>query len=148
MRPLWLILHLLGPVMWLGGAFSSMVIGAASKDPSPEAQAALARLQAQLSRLLVGPGALVTVLSGLMLTLRLVGMHAPSPWLMVMQGTGVLGGILVLFVGVPGAMKLARLSPTGPTGPLFAALRRRQALVGSVAGTLGLIALLAGAMLP
>ena len=147
MNQLWRFLHLLGTIAWLGGAFSSMVIGARAKGGSPEVLGTVAGLQSALHRILIGPGALVVALSGLILTLRLIGNPAPNPWLMAMQGTGLLGALLVLFVSVPTAAKLGRISPAGQTGPLFEQLRKRQAMVGSIAGTLGLIALLAGAML-
>ncbi|MFZ5624551.1 MAG: DUF2269 family protein [Gemmatimonadota bacterium] len=146
MRPVWIFLHLLGPVAWLGGAFASMIIGSAARGGDAATLERTVRLQAALHRALIGPGALLTVLTGLVLTMMLIRYDsAPSVWLMVMQGAGVVGGLLVLFLAVPTAMKLARLSPVGPTEPLFTALRRRQAIVGSLAGALGLLALLAGA---
>lgn len=150
MNGLWVFAHLLGFTLWLGGAFASMAAGIAGKREERAQQAAVARLQAALHRLLIGPGALLTVLTGLMLTLRVYGAlnnsGSPSGWLAVMQVAGLIGALLVLFVAVPTAGRLGRLDPTGAQGPLFDELRARQAIIGSVGGTLGLIALLAGAL--
>ena len=65
---------------------------------------------------------------------------------MVMQGAGLLGALLVLLVGLPTAAKLARLDPTGQGAGFFDELRQRQRIVGSVSGTLALVALVAGAL--
>ena len=40
--------------------------------------------------------------------------------------------------------RLGRTNPTGQTAALFDALKKRQAIAGSIAGTLGLLALLGG----
>ena len=42
------LFHLLGFVLWLGGAFASMVVGAASRREAPELIAAVARLQSAI----------------------------------------------------------------------------------------------------
>lgn len=151
MSGVWILLHLLGVILWLGGAFAAMAAGAGARALDRPQQATVARVQAQLHRLLIGPGALITVLSGLVLTLRVYGAlndsGSPSLWLAVMQVAGMLGALLVLFIAVPTASRLSRIDPTGQYGPLFDDLRKRQAVVGSVAGTLGLVALVGGALM-
>ena len=67
-------------------------------------------------------------------------------WLILMQGAGVVGALLALFISVPTAAKLTRLDPVGQTAAYFDELRQRQRIIGSIAGTLGLAALLGGAM--
>jgi hypothetical protein len=52
----------------------------------------------------------------------------------------------VLLIGLPTAAKLARLDPVGQGASYFDELRQRQKIVGSVAGTLALLALVAGAL--
>lgn len=143
---LWLFLHLLGFTMWLGGGLSAMFVGIAAKREDPRGVGAMVRAQSTLYKILIGPGALLTVLSGLVLTLRLYS-GGGSAWLMTMQGAGILGALLVLFVAVPASARLARLDAEGPNAAYYAALRGRLRVVGIIAGTLGLIALLAGAML-
>jgi hypothetical protein len=150
MMRFWLFLHLLGFTMWLGGGLASMVAGIAAKREGREALGGIARTQAAVHKAIIAPGALLAVLSGLILTFSVSGrlgeLAAPSAWLMVMQGAGALGALLVLLVGLPTASKLGRLDPTGQGAGYFDELRQRQRIVGSVAGTLALIALVAGAL--
>lgn len=147
---LWLFLHLLGFTMWLGGALAAMVAGIASKREDRSGLGAVARSQAAVQKSIVAPGALLTVLSGLILTFsvtarmgELVGFSLP---LVVMQGAGILGALIVLLVGLPTAAKLGRLDPGGPGAAYFDELRQRQRVTSSVAGVFGLIALVAGAL--
>jgi len=142
----WLFLHLLGFVMWMGGGIASMFAGIAAKSEDRAGLGAVARAQSAVQRIVIGPGALLTVLSGLMLTFAMVGMAGGSVWLMVMQGAGLVGALLTLFVAVPTASRLARLDPTGPDGAYFDELRNRQKVVGMVWGLLALVALVGGAM--
>ncbi len=147
---LWLFLHLLGFTTWLGGGLGVMFAGLAAKNESREALAGVVRGQAAVQRLLIGPGALITVLSGLMLTLDVSGRfgepETAGPWLLVMQVAGLIAGLLTLFVTVPTSARLARLDPEAHAA-LFDRLRKRVRLVAMVSGSLGLIALLAGALL-
>jgi len=147
---LWLFLHLLGFTMWLGGAISTMVAGIAAKREARPALGAVVRAQAAVQRLIVGPGSLITILSGLMLTLNLTNRVGESegigPWLMVMQVAGLAAGLLTLFVTVPTSARLARLEPETHAAA-FDRLRKRIRLVASISGSLGLVALLAGALL-
>ena len=146
----WLFLHLLGFTMWIGGGLAVMVAGIAAKREGREVLGAVARTQAAAHKAIIAPGALLAVLSGLILTFSVTGrsdamMNANTP-LMVMQGAGLLGALLVLLVGLPTAAKLARLDPTGHGAGFFDELRQRQRIVGSVSGTLALVALVAGAL--
>ena len=147
---LWLFLHLLGFTMWLGGGLATMVAGIAGKREDRTGLGAIARAQAAVHRALVAPGALLAVLSGLILTFSVSGTTGElvgfNLWLLVMQGTGAVGALLVLLIGLPTAAKLSRLDPSGPGAAYFDELRQRQRVVGSVAGTLALVALVAGAM--
>jgi len=144
---LWFFIHYVGTALWLGGGLAGMLIGIRSRRESLAAQGAVVRLQGALHQLVISPGAGLTVLSGVFLTMQTMalGNAAPGGWLMVMQVGGMLGALLALFVGLPTAARLARCEPEGPTAALFAQLRRRQAQVGTLSGTLGWIALVAGA---
>lgn len=142
---LWLFLHFLGFTMWLGGALSAMVGAIAAKREDRMGLGAIVRSQAAMHRALIGPGAIITVFSGLMLTFSAVGMGG-NVWLMIMQGAGIVGALLVLLVAVPTAAKLSRLDPNGQTATYFDELRQRQRMIGSIAGVLGVVALVAGAM--
>jgi hypothetical protein len=146
----WLFFHLLGFTLWLGGSLAAMVAGIAAKREDRMGLGAVARSQAAVQRVLVAPGALLTVLSGLVLTFRVSGQIGElagfSIWLMIMQGAGIVGALLALLISLPTATKLARLDPVGPGAAYFDELRQRQRVVGSISGTLALVALVAGAM--
>jgi hypothetical protein len=143
---LWLFVHLLGFVMWMGGGLASMFAGIAAKSEDRAGLGAVVRAQSAVQRRIIGPGALLTVLSGLMLTFAMTGMTGASVWLMVMQGAGLVGALLTLFVAVPTAARLARLDPIGEHAAYFDELRNRQKVVGMVWGMLALVALVGGAM--
>jgi uncharacterized membrane protein len=145
----WLFLHLLGFTIWLGGAIASMIIGIAAKREDRSGLAAVVRSQAALTKVAIAPGALLTVLSGIILTFQLSGgdFAGFSTWLVIMQGTGIIAALLTLLITLPTATRLGRLDPTGEAARYFDELRQRQRIVASIAGTFGLVALLAGAML-
>ena len=151
MSRLWLFLHLLGFTLWLGGAIAAMIMGIAAKREDRHGLGAVVRAQASLMKVAIAPGALLAVLSGLVLTFQitasggdLVGFNL---WLVIMQGAGLVAALLTLLIALPTATKLSRLDPAGETARYFDELRQRQRMVGSLSGTLGLVALFAGAML-
>jgi hypothetical protein len=146
----WLCVHLLGFTMWIGGAFAAMVAGIASKREDRAGLGAVVRSQAAVQKIIIAPGALLSVLSGLILTFSVAGRTGElvgfNLALVVMQGAGLVGALLTLMVALPTAAKLARLDPTGQGAAYFDELRQRQKLITSIAGTLALAALVAGAL--
>lgn len=146
---LWYFLHFLGFILWLGGGLAAMLAGIHARREQSAVVGAVARIQGALQQKVIAPGAALVLLSGILLTMKTYGMGnvAPSGWLMVMQLAGAVGACLTLFVGLPTASRLARISPEGETAALFEMLRKRMAMAGSVAGTLGWVALIAGAVL-
>jgi hypothetical protein len=145
----WLFLHLLGFTLWLGGGIAAMIMGIAAKREDRHGVGAVVRAQASLMRRAIAPGALLALLSGLIMTFQLGGGDLPgfSIWLVIMQGAGLLAALLTLLISLPTATKLSRLDPQGETAGYFDELRQRQRIVGSISGTFGLVALFAGAML-
>lgn len=145
----WLFLHLLGFTMWLGGAIASMIVGIAARQEERSGLGSVVRAQSKLTKVAVAPGSLITVLSGIILTLQLSGGEVAgfSLWLMIMQGTGLIAALITLLIALPTATRLGRLDPTGESARYFDELRARQRIVASIAGTFGLVALFAGAML-
>jgi len=145
----WLFLHLLGFTLWLGGAIAAMIIGIAAKREDRHGLGAVVRAQASLMKVAIAPGALLAVLSGIILTFQISGSDLPgfSIWLMLMQSAGLVAALLTLLIALPTATKLSRLDALGETARYFDELRQRQRIVGSISGTLGLLALFAGAML-
>jgi hypothetical protein len=145
----WLFLHLLGFTLWLGGAVAAMIMSMAAKREDRHGLGAVVRVQASLMKAAIAPGAILAVLSGLILTFHLGGGDLPgfSIWLVIMQGAGLVAALLTLLISLPTAAKLSRLDPLGETAGYFDELRQRQRIVGSISGTFGLVALFAGAML-
>ena len=145
----WLFLHLLGFTMWLGGGLASMSAGIAAKREDRVGLGAIARAQAAVHKAIIAPGAILVVLSGLILTFSVSGRTGElvgfSVWLVVMQGAGLVGALIVLLIGLPTAAKLARLDPMGQGAAFFDELRQRQRIVASASGVLALVALVAGA---
>ncbi|MDH5315447.1 MAG: hypothetical protein OEW44_03105 [Gemmatimonadota bacterium] len=149
MRALWYFVHMAGQVAWLGGAMAAMAVAFAAKREQPELMGVVARLQGSIYRALVGPGALLTVVSGFMLTLQMYSMVTAvglSHWLMAMQGIGIIAGLIALIHTVPTSAKLSRLEPTGATATAFAAIRKRLVVSGMTSSMLGMLALLTSAL--
>jgi hypothetical protein len=145
---LWLFLHLLGFTLWLGGAIAAMIMGIAAKREDRHGVGAVVRAQTSLMKVAIAPGAILAVLSGLILTFQLsTDLPGFSIWLVIMQGAGIVAALLTLLISLPTATKLSRLDPLGEAAGYFDELRQRQRIVGSISGTFGLVALFAGAML-
>jgi hypothetical protein len=147
-RALWYFLHLLGQIAWLGGGLAAMMIGLAGRREAPAQIGMVVRLQGAVYRTLIGPGALVVVLSGILLTLQMYNQVTAiglNHWLMAMQGLGILGALMVLVHTVPTSAKLVRLEPTGASAAAFQALHQRLKISGMTSSTIGMLALLTSA---
>ncbi len=142
-------LHLLATAAWLGGALAAFTLVITARQEPVPVRALVYQLLGRVYARLVAPAALVSVLSGLALTMALAmqgfGAMLGSPRLVVMQAAGIIAGLLVLFVGLPTANKLAQLAAQAKDTlpPEFEEVRKRQAIVQSVAGALVVIALYA-----
>jgi len=148
---LWVFLHIVGFTLWIGGGLASMVAGIVSRGEERGRLGAVVRAQAAVQKVLVAPGALLTVLSGLMLTFAVTSLTGGeagfSLWLVLMQGAGFVGALIVLLVGLPTSSRLARIDPLGPNAAYFDELRQRQRVTSSIAGVFALAALVGGAMM-
>ena len=148
MTRLWLFLHLLGFTLWLGGAIAAMIMGIAAKREDRHGLGAVVRAQTSLMKTAIAPGAILAVLSGLILTFQLTtDVPGFNMWLVIMQGSGLIAALLTLLIALPTAAKLSRLDPLGEAAGYFDELRQRQRIVASISGSFGLVALFAGAML-
>ena len=151
MRHFWFFSHLLGMVFWLGGGAAAMTIGIYSRREPRENLGVVARQLALVYRVIMMPGALLTVASGLVLTLMIYGgpgsAAAITHWLMLMQATGLIAAVVLLVFGIPAASRAASLDPMGALGAQFDRLRAKAARFGMAAGILALIALLSGALM-
>lgn len=149
MRGVWVFVHVLGYVLWLGGGIATMVLGVAAKQFPPDHRLSAYRLTSAIQRILLGPGAVAVVLSGILLSMPYMKEGTVPGWLMLMMTSGILGALIAIGVTVPTAARLGRLQ-TDPRGELpesFAGLRKRLVVAATVSGTLGLVALVAGTVL-
>jgi len=148
-RHFWIFAHLLGMVMWLGGGLAAMALGIALKRFDRSDLATGTRLLATVYRQLMLPGSVLTVASGLILTLIMYGgplaIAGMNHSLMAMQGFGLVAGLITMIALVPAAGRLTRIDPVSQA-PLFDALRARQARLGMISGVFGLLALIFGAL--
>ena len=144
MRGLWLFLHVMGFVAWLGGGLAVMLSGITAKYFPPDQRLAVYRIMSVVSRNLIGPGAVLVVVSGLVLSVPYFQSATVPGWLMGMQALGLLGAVVAIALVVPTAARLGRLDldPRGELPESFAALRRRQAIFATLAGVLALLALI------
>lgn len=148
MSHLWRFLHLLSFTLWIGGMASAVVAASLYRHVDRRHWGGVAEVQAGLYRILVGPGALVSVASGLMLTFRMYGAMSGGvgAWMGSMQGLGVVAALVSLLGAMPSASRLARLDPMGDTAPAFDAGLRRLDRLTWVGGILAVLALGAGAL--
>jgi len=146
MRGFWLFLHVMGVVAWLGGGLAVMLSGITAKYFPPEQRLAVYRVMSVVTRNLIGPGAVLVVVSGFVLSVPYLKNATVPTWLMAMQGLGLLGAIVAIAIVTPTAARLGRLDldPRGDLPESFAGLRRRQAIFATLAGVFALLALLAG----
>ena len=147
MRGFWLLVHVLGFTLWLGGGIATMVAGVSAKRLGAAERLSAYKLIGAIQRILVGPGAIAVVVSGIFLAQPYMKQGVVPAWLGVMMISGILGALGAVGISVPTAAKLARLAPEGGQLPAaFQTLRKRQILAATIAGTFGLIALFAGTL--
>lgn len=147
MRAFWMVLHLLGFTLWIGGGVATMVAGIAAKHFAPEARLAIYRITSAVWRILVGPSAVAVTLSGIALSMPYMKSGVMPGGLGLMMGTGILGALVALGLALPAAAGLGRLEldPSGELPRRFASVRKRLVWAASISGGLALVALVAGA---
>ena len=105
MRHFLLYLHIFGFILWMGGGFAAMSTGRFMQQLPRNQLGFAVQVQGRLMGGLILPGAVMVVLSGLILTLRLYGSATSvggfSTALMVMQGAGLVGPAITLVVAFP-----------------------------------------------
>ena len=98
MRGVWMLVHFLGFTLWLGGGIATMVAGVTAKGFAPADRLKAYKLTGAVQRLVVGPGALGVVLSGIMLSSAYMRSGAMPGWLNVMMGAGLLGALTAIAI--------------------------------------------------
>jgi hypothetical protein len=147
-----LFLHWAGFSVWLGAQLAFMVFGPAAKRMSLESWANTWVTLAKVQRVLIAPAAATATVTGIALTMAAAQSHAldmGQAWLMVMQTTGLVAGILALVVVTPLVNRMARLAvrslEKGQQDPLAERVRSRLALAASITGALIIVAVYLGA---
>src|SRR5256884_1798277 len=113
MRGFWLLVHVLGFTLWLGGGIATMVAGVTAKRLGTAERLTAYKIIGAVQRMLVAPGAIAVVLSGFILARPYMESGQVPSWLGAMMGAGFLGALGAVAISVPTAAKLARLEP-GP----------------------------------
>ena len=148
MRQLAVFLHVFGSALWLGASFAFMVIGPAAKRMPLEAWAHTWQAVARVQRVIVAPAAAIVVVTGLVLTMSLArqGLQlGAATCLMVMQGFGLVAGIVTLAFVTPLMNRMAAVArrslDKGQVEPAAERVRKAIAISSSIAGALMLVAL-------
>ena len=140
--------HVLSVTLWIGGAVAAFAVATSTRGQAAPVRAAGWPLLARIHGFVIAPGAIAAVLTGLILTMQLtsrgMGAMLMNPGILGMQFAGLLSGTLVVFVGVPTANQLAAMSGRIESDVMPAPaerLRRRQAVVSTLAGVFAILAL-------
>jgi hypothetical protein len=146
-----LFLHVTSYSVWLGASLTFMLWGPASRRASLEVWAHSWMVLSTIQRVVVAPACLVATVTGVYLTMALVQSHfdmGSAVWLMVMQSFGLLAALLTLAIATPLVNRMgllaARSLEKGVREPSAEAVRRRLALVGSIAGALIVVSIYFG----
>ena len=143
-------LHWVGIAVWLGAQLTFMVWGPMTREAGLEAWAHTWKTLARVQSLMIAPAAALATVTGLVMTMQLVGLHADetSP-LELMQGFGTVAGVAAVAVVTPLANRVAYFAQLslekGQKDPRADRARRYLALAGTLVGVLILVALYFGA---
>ena len=146
-------LHWAGFSIWLGAQLTFMVWGPQARKASLEAWAHTWKTLAKVQGFIIAPAAAVATLTGIMMAMQTVSLHAePSGALWAMQGFGLLAGVLAIGVVTPLANRMAGWAhaslAAGQKDPRAERARVALAWAGSITGALILIGLWFGAQAP
>lgn len=157
MTGVWLFLHILGVVLWMGLAVAlTFVTAKAGRSGDPTVARFAYRANARLMSTLGLAGMILTVGGGFALTASMGYPYFqpfPDHWLFQMQLLGVAAFLVGVLYEIPLSRKLAEAAEDAAggeegTGRELEHLRKRRAIVGSVNGTLLLAVLLLATLKP
>jgi hypothetical protein len=142
--------------MWIGGWLAVTVLAGSLRGESQELRTRLTALLAGVQTRIIGPGALLTIGSGIVWSMAIVPtgsleIRVAPVGLWTMTAAGMIGGILVLAVALPTAARLKAIAVTGTDGqtlPAFGQLKSKLMVVSYVAGACALVALFAAVIAP
>lgn len=157
LRGVFLFVHVLGIVLWLGVTLSlSFVTGRARREGHPEVTAFAYRVNDRILRTLGLAGMLLTVGGGIGLVVVVGSWNwfrpFPNHWLFQMQLLGFLSFGAAAFLQIPLGRRLAEAAEESAreseATDRFEKLRKRYALVSSVVGFVLLLTILLGTVRP
>jgi len=138
-------LHFLGFALWMGGGWTTMALVIRSRRESPAVRMGLMRML-PAAHAVMGGGAVLTLFGGIALTVMYAragaGQVLATPGKQIMMGAGMLAALLVFLVTWPTSRTMARLAQGNELPPEFETFRKRQMIFSSIAGSLGLLALI------
>ncbi len=148
-----LFLHWVGFSVWLGAQLTFMVWGPQTRAASLEAWAHAWKTLAKVQGYIIAPAAAVATITGIVLTMRMVSGHADETTpLLLMQGFGLVAGVLAVAVVTPLANRVAMYAQlglaAGQKDPRAEKARVTLAWAASLTGVLILLALWFGAHTP
>ena len=150
---IWIFLHLVGMAFWLGGLFTmGFWTVRARRTGDARVIAFTYGTASRLYRGVVTVGALLTVLSGILLmvqTGRPWFRPFPEHWLFQMQIVGTLAFLVTLFYLTPISSRLAEMAKNaegGQPGEDFTRKVKTQGIVGSVVGMALIYSVLLGGL--
>jgi len=143
-------LHWVGIALWLGAQMTFMVWGPQTKTAGLEAWAHTWKTLARVQGFVIAPAAALATITGIVMTMQLVGLHADeTPALELMQGFGVLAGVVAIAVVTPLTNRVAYYAhlslEKGQKDPRAERARMFLAWAGSLTGVLILVAMYFGA---
>jgi len=148
-----LFLHWVGFSVWLGAQLTFMVWGPQNRAAGLEAWAHAWKTLAKVQGFVIAPAAALATLTGIVMTMQLVSAHVDETTpLWLMQGFGLLAGVLAIVVVTPLANRVAMYAhvslAAGQKDPRAEKARGLLSWAGSVTGVLILLALYFGAQSP
>src|SRR5256885_15253615 len=113
-----------------------MVAGVSAKGFAAAERLAAYKLIGAIQRMLVGPGAMAVLLSGLVLAMPYMKQGAVPGWMGLMMIAGILGALGAVTISVPTAAQLARLEldPRGWLAEAVPVVGKRQIVAATLAG--------------
>ncbi len=153
---LFLFLHVLGIVLWVGLAITlPFITGPAARQENLDVAAFAYTAADRLTRTLGLAGMILTLVGGIGL-MAAVGYPwfrpFPNHWLFQMQVLGLVSAAVGIFYQVPLARRLARearaSAEAGTRTEEFAKYRKRHAIVGSIVGFFLLVVILLATLKP
>jgi hypothetical protein len=149
---IWVVLHSLGLVLWIGGSLAALAAVGTTGRLDPGGLLGAVRAIAPVYRWLVGPGLMLTTASGLFLALGMYRIEGAAEGGLSGSGTAVLvmilAGLAAALVGIvsvlPDAGRLNRLDPLQDDGRVTRALLAKLARSTWISSGLALVAWVGG----